>query len=116
MITSDQIKAKLQETTPSQRAMMDVLNEARQIVFGDRHHDYGPPETNHKRTAALWSAYLGHPVTPRQVCLMNILQKCSRDIHHEKPDNLVDIIGFATNAAACTAAEPPKPTSHHRGY
>lgn len=116
MITTDEVKAKLHHTTPSERAMQDVLNDARLAVFGDRNRDYGPPEENHKRTAELWTAYLGVRITPRQVCLMNVLQKCSRDAHHAKQDNLTDIIGFAANAAACTAAEPPQAVLNHRGY
>lgn len=106
----------IHHTTPSEHAMMDVLNEARLIIFGDRNADYGPPEINHARTATLWSVYLGITVTPRQVCLMNILQKIGRECNCEKPDNLIDIIGYAANAAACTAAEPPKPAINRRGY
>jgi hypothetical protein len=42
--------------------------------------------------------YLGTEITPRQVCVMNILQKISRDAHAEQDDNLLDIIGYAVNA------------------
>ena len=81
-----------------------ILAEAEAIVHGDRQADYGTPLENHSRTAALWSAYLGHPVTARQVCMLNILQKISRDVHHSKRDNLVDIAGYAENANLCEAA------------
>lgn len=79
---------------------IDVLAEALQVVK-DRGASYGPPSVNHARTAALWSAYLGVPITPRQVCMLNILQKISRDANKPKRDNLVDVAGFAWNAEAC---------------
>lgn len=78
-----------------------ILSEAADIVGGSRQADYGTPLANHSRTAALWSAYLGIPVTARQVCMMNVLQKVSRDVHHSKRDNLVDIAGYAENANLC---------------
>jgi len=78
-----------------------ILSEAHEIVNGDRHQDYGKPEVNHARTAQMWSDYLGIVVTPRQVCMMNILQKISRDVHRTKRDNLVDIAGWAENAERC---------------
>jgi len=79
----------------------NVLDEAASVVLGDRRTFYGPPKINHTRTAAMWSAYLGVQVNPHQVCLMNILQKISRDANRQKIDNLVDIAGYALNAEMC---------------
>ena len=81
-----------------------VLEEAANIVQNDRRKNYGEPAVNHKRTAELWSAYLGFEIAPRQVCMMNILQKISRDRHRETHDNLVDIAGYAENAHLCRPA------------
>lgn len=75
-----------------------ILNEAARIVDGARNQDYGTPAANHGRTAELWSVYLGLEISPRQVCMMNILQKISRDAFRAKRDNLVDIAGYARNA------------------
>ena len=75
-----------------------ILKEAAEIVYGPRREDYGTPSANHGRTAALWAAYLGVPITARQVCAVNILQKLSRDAHAPKRDNLVDVAGYAENA------------------
>lgn len=75
-----------------------VLLEAHHIVTGARQQDYGPPARGHARTAQMWSDYLGVVITPRQVCMLNILQKISRDAHRPKRDNLVDIAGWAENA------------------
>lgn len=78
-----------------------VLEEAARIVDGDRRDDYGHPLDNHRRTAEMWSAYLGYEVTPRQVCMLNALQKIGRDAHRPKRDNLVDLCGWARNAELC---------------
>lgn len=73
-----------------------LLAEA-QNICAQRQLTYGPPEVNHRRTAALWSAYLGVEITPRQVCMLNVLQKVSRDRHAAARDNLLDIAGYVAN-------------------
>lgn len=83
----------------------NVLEEAQKLVDGDRRDDYGHPAENHARTAQMWSAFLGLQITPRQVCMMNILQKCARDAHVPIHDTLVDIAGYARNAQLCTKEE-----------
>lgn len=80
---------------------MSILSEAANIVDGDRQQTYGTPLENHTRTAKLWSAYLGIEITPRNVCMMNILQKVSRDRFKPGRDHLVDIAGYAENAQRC---------------
>lgn len=96
-------------------SLMDILSEAASIVGGARHQDYGTPLANHQRTADLWNAYLRcspsekpQPLTPRDVCMLNILQKVSRDRHAPKRDNLVDIAGYARNAELCEP-QPEQP-------
>jgi hypothetical protein len=76
----------------------DLLQEALQAVTSGR-AGYGTPEVNHARTGALWGIYLGIPVSGKDVCILNILQKVSR--HMADPchdDNFVDIAGYAANA------------------
>ncbi len=81
-----------------------VLAEAQRIVDGPRRENYGDPKENHQRTADLWNAYSRGKadLTPRDVCVMNILQKISRDAHSPQRDNLVDIAGYARNAEIVT--------------
>lgn len=74
-----------------------VLDKASAIVDGARRESYGTPRENHERTAAMWSAYLGVVITARQVCMLNILQKVSRDAHRSGEDNLIDIAGYVRN-------------------
>lgn len=83
-----------------------ILDEAARIVNGDRQQSYGHPRDNHGCTAELWTAYFRRcgllrddvTITPRQVCIANILQKASRDAEAPKRDNLTDIAGYAANA------------------
>jgi hypothetical protein len=75
-----------------------ILEEAAELVSGPRAQAYGTPAENHGRTADLWSAYLGVKVSARDVCMLNVLQKVSRDRHRPGRDNLVDVAGYAENA------------------
>ena len=76
-----------------------ILEEAQRIVHGARRETHGHPLDNHSRTAALWTAFLGHPVTAEDVCWMNILQKASRTKASGiiTRDSLVDTAGYAAN-------------------
>jgi hypothetical protein len=68
-------------------------------ILAEREHDYGDAATNHERIAALWSAYLGHPVTAHDVAICMILTKCSRAKAGRREDNYVDIAGYSAIAA-----------------
>ena len=72
-----------------------ILQEAQRIVYGDRNADYGHPLDDYSRTAALWSAILGFPVTAEQAILCMIAVKISRQVNKPKRDNLTDIAGYA---------------------
>jgi hypothetical protein len=79
-----------------------VLSEASTVVDGPRRETYGHPKENHARTAAMWNGFLANklkaPLTMRDVCWLNILQKASRDANANHRDNLVDTAGWARNA------------------
>lgn len=81
-----------------------VLHKAAEAVQA-RGVNYGTPAENHGRTAAMWSAYLGVEVTARDVCMLNILQKVSRDRARPIEDNPVDIAGYAENAGLVAASQ-----------
>jgi len=72
-----------------------ILLEANGLVHGDRQASYGHPINDFTRTAALWSALLGVPVTAEQVGLCMIAVKLSRQCNAPKRDNLVDAAGYA---------------------
>ena len=79
--------------------MKSILEEAPEIVHGDRNRDYGHPLDNHGLTAQLWSAYTGSDITAEDVCFINIQQKISRmrTSGTITRDGLVDIAGYAAN-------------------
>lgn len=72
-----------------------ILEEAGRLTSGDRNRDYGHPLDDFGRSAAMWSAILGAPVTPEQVGLCMIAVKLARQCHSPKRDNLVDAAGYA---------------------
>lgn len=73
----------------------DVISLARRLTDSDRPSEYGPPEDCFRDIAGMWSEYLGHSVSARDVTMMMILLKICRDKFGKKKDNLVDIIGYA---------------------
>lgn len=80
----------------------DVLQEARRIINGKRDTDYGTPENNFARIAALWTAYLEGkpggplPITPQDTAQMMILLKVARLIATPgHRDSVVDLAGYA---------------------
>lgn len=80
----------MSENTPE-----TVLQEAQRLVYGDRNADYGHPLDDFSRTAQIWSAILGSPVTAEQVGLCMIGVKLSRQCNHPKRDNMTDAAGYA---------------------
>lgn len=78
------------DTTP------DVLEEARDLIRGDRAESYGEARASFQRIADFWSTYKGVQFTPKDVASMMILLKISRGVTSAKRDNWVDIIGYGT--------------------
>jgi len=64
-------------------------------IVAQRAEIYGDPRPNFERTAALWSAWLGTPVTPHDVAWMFNLAKGSRSkANPAHSDNYVDARGY----------------------
>lgn len=85
---------------PIPLAPTNVLEEAQQIIYGDREGTYGDPSKNLRHIAEQWRLYLaqkyGFPVdiSAEDVCyMMADLKKC-RQLHKPKRDNVVDGIGY----------------------
>lgn len=79
----------------AQRA--NVLEEANEIVDGDRQEKYGHPLDNFEHTAALLNGYFGleYQFTAEDVAYIQILLKLSRQRNFPLRDNLVDIAGYS---------------------
>lgn len=71
-----------------------ILEEAIETVDG-RMEQYGSPENCFEDIAGMWSIYLGHSITERQVAVLMVLLKVCRDRFKARRDNLVDIAGYA---------------------
>lgn len=72
----------------------DIALHAANLVFGDRHEDYGHPLDDFTRAGKIWEAILGIPVTAEQVSLCMEGVKIAREVHRPKMDNVVDGIGY----------------------
>lgn len=64
-------------------------------IVEERGKSYGNGDANLTRIAALWSAYLGVDITPRDVCWLMVLLKSSRARQDPtNPDNTLDGRGY----------------------
>lgn len=83
-------------------AKRSVLEDASEIIDGERQKSYGHALPNHERIAALWTAWLAHRegdprvLEPEDVVAMMVLVKLARlqnDPTHR--DSLTDLAGYA---------------------
>lgn len=81
----------------------EILEEAIQLVGGDRNTDYGDRLTNHQNIAKLWSVFLKHEISAHDVAICMILVKISRIINKHKKDSYVDIAAYSSIAAEIEA-------------
>ncbi len=75
----------------------EILNQAIQIISGDRDQQYGQPENNFAMVAAFWANYLGTQIGAEEVAAMMILFKVARLIgsDYKSADSWIDIAGYA---------------------
>ena len=79
----------------------EILDTAIKTVCEERQDSYGKPEDNFAIIAGLWSGYLGDVMLEAEdVAIMMILLKIARiQTGTFKPDNYIDIAGYAACAA-----------------
>jgi hypothetical protein len=78
----------------------EICRRAADLIGGDRARQHGHPMAAHRRIAALWSAYLDHPVTAHDVANLMVLLKLGRSTTGTlNLDNYVDVAGYAGIAA-----------------
>lgn len=87
---------------------LDTLKAAAECVCGSREEDYGSPEDNFAVIAALWTAYTGTDVAPKDVAMMMALLKIARAKAGSKPDTYVDLAGYAACGAEISARDPKR--------
>jgi hypothetical protein len=86
-------------------AAKSVLEDAYDLVNGDRQQSYGDAYQSFDRIAKLWSAYKGIKITPKDVASMMILMKVSRSVTSSKRDNWIDVCGYAELGSQIEAME-----------
>ena len=77
----------------------EVLEEAKRLINSDRQRQYGTPQENFGRIAAMWSAYLGVKVGEADVAVCMALLKAARLANEHKRDSFVDGAGYFALAA-----------------
>lgn len=74
----------------------EILATASEYVTRDRAATHGDAERNFARIAAMWTAYLGHPVAAPDVAAMMALLKVARlKSNPGNADNWIDLAGYA---------------------
>ena len=95
--------------TESPRA--SLLNEAKELITGDRQNQYGPPTQDFSRTAEILTAMgyrgpAGRLLVPHDIALMVMAVKMSRLVWSpDKRDNWADMAGYAGCGYECTTEE-----------
>lgn len=84
-----------------------ILADADRLINGDRQVHYGTPQENFTAIATMWAAYLGHAVSPADVCHMMTLLKVARLRNGPHRDSSVDGCGYlALGAELSVDADP----------
>ena len=84
---------------------VEVLENASNIITGERENQYGTTRTTHAHIAEYWNSYLNqmyeteYQISARDVALMMVLLKIARINGKPTDDTLVDICGYAAIAA-----------------
>jgi hypothetical protein len=75
--------------------MKDIYDQARELTATTRQAQYGAPEDNLGRIGALWSVYVGKPITAHDVAVMMSLLKIGRIASGVTvSDNYVDAVAY----------------------
>ena len=84
----------------------EALETAAALVHGDRQSDYGTPQQNFARIAALWEPIFDRAVTPGEVALALTQLKIARLIHTpDHADSWVDAAGYIAIGAELATQE-----------
>lgn len=83
----------------------EILEAARVCVCGEREQDYGSPEDSFALIAKLWTVYMGHTISPKDVAVMMALLKVAQIKNSDKADSYIDLAGYAACAGEIAKAE-----------
>lgn len=105
----DLVKEAIDSPPPELNTDCDILDVAASITRGDRQAVYGPPDQDFRKTADMWTGMFqymlapGAKFEPRHVAMAMICIKLSREFHHRKRDNWIDIAGYARCGSLCSS-------------
>ena len=93
----------------------EILSEAKNLVNGDRHKDYGDKVENHNNIAKLWSAYKGIEITAHDVAIMMVLLKIARTkLGAVSRDTYIDMSAYGAIAGEIKFKEPKEESEGER--
>lgn len=76
--------------------MASILQEAQEIIYGDREQTYGHPAKNLNTIAQYWSEHIEKEITANDVCIMMCLLKLARLKNQPTHrDSITDTAGYA---------------------
>ena len=88
----------------------DILEEAIELINGDRNNDYGDPLDDFSTTASLWQTYLSRTITARDglnlqahdvAILMSLLKIARMSWSPTKRDHWADLAGYTACGWDC---------------
>lgn len=98
MATEQEREGRLDTNGKEDLAGVAEMQEALNLVYGDRQASYGSPREAYIALAKVWSGLLAdklkEDITPEQAVLMLAAMKINRQSHRPKRDNVVDLHGY----------------------
>lgn len=107
-----------QLSAPAIRTRAEILEAAGKCITGGRDEEYGEPEDSFDLIARLWEPYIRAAcvspsadveIRPQDVAILMALLKIARAAVNDKPDNFVDLAGYAACAGEAAQSARPMP-------
>jgi len=79
---------------------MNILKKGHKILYDrseEKERQYGPMQDGIKRASMIASGALGRDVTPKEIYIMLIALKLSRESYNHKEDNLLDLVAYVSS-------------------
>ncbi len=88
----------LQNAIKERQKNRTILQEANDLIYGDRAASYGSATDNMGNTAVIWSVILSkklkEPITAEEAGWMMVALKMAREVFKKSKDNLLDAAGY----------------------
>ena len=85
----------MENENKSLRYNSNILDKAKNILFGERDSDYGDFVQNFKEISQIATLLCRKELTSEDCCKVLIAVKLARERYKHKEDNLVDLCGYA---------------------